>query len=96
MKVNHQFDITDSQRNKLACLVDGKPSKRMVSRKDITALAQAWFDSLLNTEVFIGVEQKRTGAGIVTCPACKKAFETESNQDHVCSCGTTFVAKSYN
>lgn len=96
MKVNTQFDITDSQRNKLACQIDGKLSKRMVSRKDVTALAQGWFNSLLDAETFVAVKQERTGTGIVKCPACTKAFETEEGQDHVCSCGTTFIAKSYN
>jgi hypothetical protein len=47
MKTNVQIELTDAERNRLAKMIDGKQSKRLVSRKEVVALAQQHFAGLV-------------------------------------------------
>lgn len=49
MKTNLQIELTDQQRNHLAQLIDGKPSKREVSRKEVIAICQQHIGGLLGS-----------------------------------------------
>ena len=49
MKTNIQIELTDEQRNQLKILIDGKPSKKMVSRKEVIALCQQHISGLVNS-----------------------------------------------
>jgi hypothetical protein len=47
MKTNVSIDLTDDQRNRLACLIAGKPVKRLATRKEIANLAVQHLGGLL-------------------------------------------------
>ena len=51
MNVNEQFQITDQQRNELAILVDGKKSKRMITRDEVREILQRHLGGLLGNAV---------------------------------------------
>lgn len=47
MKTNVSIDLTDAERNRLKMLIDGKVSKKLISRKEVNAIAQQHFAGLL-------------------------------------------------
>lgn len=47
MKVNVGLEITDEQRTLLANLVDGKSSKRMITRAEVVAICETAIDKML-------------------------------------------------
>ena len=51
MKTNIQITLTDDQRRLLANLIDGKESKRMVSRIEVVSICQQHIGGLLDTSI---------------------------------------------
>lgn len=49
MKTNISIELNDEQRNKLKILIDGKASKKMISRKEVIALCEQHIGGLLGT-----------------------------------------------
>lgn len=39
MKTNVPIELSDEERNQLACILDGKPTKRLVTRAEVVELA---------------------------------------------------------
>ena len=53
MKTNLQIELTDDERAALAAVIDGKKSSRLISRKEVIALAQQHISGLmLSTKPF--------------------------------------------
>ena len=50
MNTNVQITLSDEERNALAVMLDGKLSKRMISRKEVTALCQQHIGGLLEQQ----------------------------------------------
>lgn len=48
MKTNVKVELTDDERNRLACLFDGKQSKRKATRSDIVSFVNACLDAALD------------------------------------------------
>ena len=54
MKTNIQIELSDEERNRLAILLDGplnkrgKPNTRLISRKEVVAIAQQHIAGLVN------------------------------------------------
>lgn len=48
MKTIVPFELSDSQRNHLAHMIDGRPSARMVTRKEITDCMEGCMAALLD------------------------------------------------
>ena len=46
MKTNVNIELTDTQRNLIACLLDGKLSKREITRKEVVELTEAFWEAL--------------------------------------------------
>lgn len=64
MKANVAIEITDYQRDKLANLLDGKITKRMVTRADIVALCQQHIGGMIEmAENLVIVKQPAAVAG---------------------------------
>lgn len=47
MKTIVKIELTDAQRNQLKILADGKPSKKLFSRKEVDAIVQQFIGGLL-------------------------------------------------
>jgi hypothetical protein len=51
MKTNVSVDLNDVGRNVLACYIDGEPTKRLATRKDINNFLSACIDAALDTTI---------------------------------------------
>lgn len=50
MKTNIQIELSNEQRNRLKVALDGKHSKKLLSRAEVVKLAQDFFEALLEVE----------------------------------------------
>ncbi len=48
MKTNVSIELTDSQRGYVAWLLDGKTSKRLATRKEVTQITQDFWQGLID------------------------------------------------
>lgn len=46
MKVNLSLEVTDEQRNVLACILAGKPLKALAKREDVRDFVEGWIATL--------------------------------------------------
>lgn len=58
MKTNIPIDLTEEERHALADMLDGKSTTRLATRKDINALAEAFFRQALLRYAFEGMPEK--------------------------------------
>lgn len=54
MKTNVAIELTDEQRDYLATLIDGKPTKRLATRQDVNNLVQQFIGAAVSQAEYSG------------------------------------------